>query len=197
MEFDELRELLKADRSIRRFDASREIGRDTLLRLIDLTRFCASGRNAQALRYRPVTAPEEFDAVFPLLKWAGYLPDWDGPQPGERPVAYLVQCLDTDVEHDCFCDEGLQLQAITLGARALGIGCCIIKAFNQAELRASLAITDRYSIRYVLALGYPAERVVLEDIEANGGDIRYHRGSDGTHYVPKRRLDELVITPCC
>ncbi len=52
--FEALRQLLSEDRSIRRFEQSRRIGMEILTELVDLTRFCASGRNMQPLRYRIV-----------------------------------------------------------------------------------------------------------------------------------------------
>lgn len=189
-DFDHLRRLLMEDRSIRRFDQSRAISRDVLTRLVELTRYCASGRNLQPLRYRPVCTPDECAAVFPLLAWAGYLKDWAGPEQGERPTAYLVQCLDTELGENCLCDDGLQLQAITLGARALGIGGCIIKAFNAPKLKEVLGLDPRFAPRYVLALGYPVEKVEIEDMD---GDFKYYRSADGVHHVPKRPLGELII----
>ena len=35
-------------------------------------------------------------------------------------------------------------------------------------------------------------RVVLEDVKSDGS-IKYHRDSDQTHYVPKRKRDELIV----
>lgn len=188
--FEWIKELLKADRCIRRFNASRPIGHDILLQLVELTRYCSSGRNLQPLRYRLVNDAEECSKVFPNLGWAGYLPQWPGPDISERPTAYLIQCLDTELTHNCMCDDGLQLQAITLGARALGIGGCIIKAFNAKHLAQALAIPEQYELRYVLALGYPHETVKIEDFH---GDIKYYRTSDGVHHVPKRQLNDLII----
>lgn len=193
-DFEILKDLLAADRSIRRFDNSRRVSRADLMRLVELCRYCASGRNLQPLRYRIVDSADGCEAVYPLLAWAGYLTDWDSPEAAERPAAYLVQCLDTDCGKDCLCDDGLQLQAITLGARALGIGCCIIKAFNAPRLREVLKLDDRYAPRYVLALGYPAEKVVIEDMDGTpGADYKYYRTPDAVHHVPKRPLSELVI----
>lgn len=180
------------DRTVRRFDNARGISRDTLLELVELVRFCASGRNAQPLRYRLVCSREECAALYPILTWAGYYKDWDGPEPAERPAAYLVQCLDTELGQDCLCDDGLQLEAITLGARALGIGSCIIKAFDAVAAARELGIPERYRLRYVLALGYPAETPVIVDMEPEG-DFRYYRDGRGVHYVPKRKLQHLLI----
>lgn len=192
--FDSLRNLMKADRSVRRFDENKEINADVLSKLIELTRYCASGRNAQPLRYMLVTSEADKEVVFPLLKWAGYYQDWDGPEKGERPAAYIVQCLDTKYGENCLCDDGLQLEAITLGMTTLGLAGCIIKAFNSVELSKVLNLESRYAPRYVLALGYPVETVVLEDMTVGeDGDYKYYRTADGVHHVPKRPLESLII----
>ena len=193
-DFETLKRLLKEDRSIRRFDASRKIDRKTLEKLVELTRYCASGRNIQPLKYRLVYTPEECREVFPTLKWAGYLADWDGPEESERPVAYLIQCLDLEITRSLLCDDGIQLQAITLGARALGIGGCIIKSFNIPKLSEVLALESEQTPLYVLALGYPVEEVVLEDMsDASDADYKYYRTADAVHHVPKRPLSALII----
>lgn len=193
-EFDSFRQLLVDDRSTRRFDTGHPIDKDVLEKLVELTRYCASARNMQPLRYRIVTGREEIDAVFPLLKWAGYLTEWPGPDESERPTAYLVQCLDTTLSKGAPCDSGLQLQAITLGATALGIGGCIIESFNGPKLKDVLCLPEEMTPRYVLALGYPAETVVVEDTDGgHEADIKYFRSADGVHHVPKRPLQELII----
>lgn len=188
--FAKLRELIIADRSVRRFIEDKKIERETLEKIIELTRYCSSGRNLQPLRYKIIANKEECEKVFPLLAWAGYLTDWDGPEQGERPAAYLVQCIDKELASDCLCDDGLQLQAITLGARALGIGCCIIKAFNSPKLKEVLRLPEQMEPIYVLAMGYPAEFPEIEDFK---GDIKYYRTEDGRHHVPKRGLEDLIL----
>ncbi|MDE6558700.1 MAG: nitroreductase family protein [Muribaculaceae bacterium] len=162
--FADYRNLLLSDRTVRRFDSRVKIDKETLEHLVELTRYCASGRNAQPLRYYLANTPSDCDKIYPLLKWAGYYSDWDGPEPDERPVAYLIQCLDTEFGPNCLCDDGLQLQSITLGATTLGLGCCIIKAFNAPALSETLSIPERYVPCYVLALGKPAEEVKIEDM---------------------------------
>ena len=191
-DFEFLKDLLIKNRSIRRFDSSKTISESTLRSLVELTRFCASGRNLQPLRYRLVTNPIECAALFPALAWAGYYKDWDGPEENERPVAYLVQCIDTELAQDCLCDDGLQLEAITLGATALGISGCIIKAFNVSALIESLAIPPRFKPRYVLALGYPSEKAEIVNLKPDG-DIKYYRDESDTQCVPKRSIDTLLI----
>lgn len=192
--FEILKQLLISDRSYRRFEENYRIERKTILELIELTRYCASGRNLQPLKYFLVNEPESCAPIFPLLKWAGYLTDWDGPEKGERPSAYIIQCLDTTLTKNYLCDDGIQLQAITLGAVALGLGCCIIKAFHLMELKEVLKIPEIFEPLYVIALGKPIEKVVIEDMEGNDvKDVKYFRDSEGIHHVPKRILNDLVI----
>ena len=192
--FELFTELLKKDRSYRRFDESYKIDRKILKRLVGLTRYCASGRNLQPLKYYVTNDKEKCDQIFPLLKWAGYLTEWEGPEIKERPSAYIIQCLDTELTKNYLCDDGLQLQAITLGATALGLGCCIIKSFDAVKLKKIISLAENLSPLYVLALGKPVEEVVIEDLRDSAEDnIKYYRTLDGVHHVPKRSLAELLI----
>ena len=194
IDFDALRRLMMSNRTVRRFKENERVGRRALERLVELTRYCPSGRNAQPLKYLLINDEQECAKVYPLLKWAGYFTEWDGPEPGERPAAYIIQCLDTDYGTNCLCDDGLQLEAITLGMHTLGLAGCIIKAFNAPKLSEVLAIDPRYQPRYVLALGYPAEVVMIEDMDGSkDADFKYYRTPDGVHHVPKRPLGEIIL----
>lgn len=125
------------------------------------------------------------------MAWAGYLTDWAGPAEGERPAAYLVQLLDTRIVENCLCDDGIQAQTILLGAVEKGYGGCIIKAFKNDRLVKVLQLPEYMRIMYVIALGKPVEKVVVDDMEEE--DYRYWREADGTHHVPKRPLTELLF----
>ena len=179
------------NRSYRRFDESYRISEDDLREIVELCRYTASGRNLQPMKYRIVTSREECDEIFPLLKWAGYLSDWDGPEAGERPAAYLIQCLDTELTRQPLCDDGIQLEAVTLGAVSKGLGCCIIKSFNKQEVEKRLGLSASMEAIYVIALGKPVEKVRIEDME--GGEIKYWRDSSHIHHVPKRSLEEILV----
>lgn len=78
-----------------------------------------------------------------------------------------------------------------LGATECGLGGCMIGSIDREQLRAVLGVAERYKILLVLALGKPVETVVLEPVGPEG-DIRYYRGEDGVHHVPKRSLEEIV-----
>lgn len=193
-EFDILKKLLEKDRSCRRFIQKEKISEEVLKQLVALTVFCASGRNLQPLRYKLLNTKEECDKIFPTLAWAGYLPDWPGPEEGERPSAYIIQCLDKDIATNCLCDDGLNLQAITLGATALGLGCCIIKAFNKEQIKNIFNLPEKLDPLYVLALGVKAENIIVENYNPVSSEpYKYYRDKEGNHHVPKRQLKDLLI----
>jgi nitroreductase len=187
-----LSDLVLRNRSFRRFDASHPISRATLLELADLARQTASAANRQPLKYLLSHDPDRNAAIFPHLAWAGYLKDWDGPAPGERPSAYIVILVDQRIAKEWWCDDGIAAQTMLLEATRRGLGGCMIGAIQKEKLRRALHIPDHFLIRLVLALGKPAEQVVLEPLGADG-DIRYWRDDRGVHHVPKRSLEEVVI----
>ncbi|PTN07882.1 nitroreductase family protein [Mangrovibacterium marinum] len=186
-----LNDLLKRNRSYRRFDERERISGEQLSEWISLTRYCASGRNAQPLKYIPVTEKGDCDKLFPTLAWAGYLKDWPGPRDGERPAAYIILVNDTEIATNYFCDDGIAAQSILLGAVEAGYGGCMIAAVKRDALREQFGIPERYQIVMVLALGKPIEKVVLEEMK--DGDFKYWRDERAVHHVPKRSLDELIL----
>ena len=73
-----------------------------------------------------------------------------------------------------------------------GLGGCMFGNVRREELRASLAIDERYEILQVIAIGKPKEEVRLVPLGADG-DVKYYRDAAGVHYVPKRSLDEIIL----
>mgnify|MGYP001614291061 FL=1 len=188
-----LRKLVENNRSYRRFQEDKPISVHILRDLIDLARLTPSARNVQPLRYMLVTKQSEREKVFPSLAWAGNLKDWPGPEAGERPSGYVIILRQKELKDAAGVDHGIVAQTIMLGAVEKGFGGCIIGAINKKQLRQELAIDEQYEILLVLALGVPAEVVVIEDLPASG-DTGYWRDEQSVHHVPKRQLDELIIS---
>jgi len=80
-----------------------------------------------------------------------------------------------------------------LGAVERGLGGCILASVQRDELRRDLQIDERYEILLALALGKPKEIVVIDPVGADG-DIKYWRDDRGVHHVPKRSLNELIVS---
>jgi len=187
-----LKELVLKNRSYRRFHQEIPIGHQTLRELVDLARTSASGANQQPLKYILSCEGEKNATIFPQLGWAAYLKDWPGPAEGERPSAYIIMLGDKNIKEAFGPDPGIAAQSILLGATERGLGGCIIATIRKEKLRQALSIPGQYEILFVLALGTPKETVVIEAVPPDG-DIKYWRDEQGTHHVPKRSLDEIIL----
>jgi len=184
-------ELVKANRTYRRFDESYVIEYKLLEWLINLARLSASGSNKQPLKFLLFNTPSDCSRIFPFTLWAGYLKEWPGPEPGERPSAYIVILGDTSISEAFGVDPGIAAQSIMLGASTEGLGGCMIGSIIKEGLRSELAIPKQFEILLILALGKPIEKVVVDEI--TNGDVKYWRDEDKTHHVPKRSLSELIV----
>jgi len=187
-----VRELVLKNRSTRRFHQDHEIDRQTLVALVDLARHSASGANVQPLKFFLSHDPETNQKIFPHTRWAGYLEDWDGPEEGEKPSAFILILGDKEISESFGVDHGIAAQSIMLGAVEQGLAGCMIGSVQRVLLQQVLELPDRYHILLVLALGKPKETVVVENLTP-GGDIKYWRDAEGIHHVPKRSLEELII----
>ncbi|MHC4388156.1 MAG: nitroreductase family protein [Planctomycetota bacterium] len=187
-----IRDLITMNRSYRRFFQEVPIERKTLEELVDLARLSPSGANLQPLKYILSCDPQRNALIFPHLAWAGYLKDWPGPSEGERPAAYVIILLDTQIRESVGCDHGIAAQSILLGATERGLGGCIMASIEKQGLRKALNIPSRHEILLVLALGKPKEKVLIETVDQSG-DIKYWRDAEDVHHVPKRTLEDIII----
>jgi len=186
-------ELIKENRSCRRFDQTHPVAPETLRELIDLARCSASAANRQPLKYITATRPEKTAEIFACLGWAAYLKKWPGPAPGERPAAYIIITGDTRISTNFWCDHGIASQSILLGAREMGLAGCIFGAINIPRLKKACDIPAELEVLLVLAIGKPAETSRLEQVGPDG-DIEYWRDAEEVHHVPKRALEEVIVT---
>jgi len=142
----EIKDLVKKNRSFRRFENNRRISREELEYFVELARFTASAANRQPLKYFLSYEEETNNKIFPALSWAGYLKDWKEPVKEERPSAYIVVLGDTDITKKYFCDAGIALQTMLLGAVEQELGGCIFAAIDKEKLRKNLNLDERYEI---------------------------------------------------
>lgn len=184
-------DLIKRNRSYRRFYQDKPIKKKQLENLVELARLSPSAANLQPLRFVLSCGVEKNAKIFSCLAWAGYLKDWPGPEEGEKPVGYIIILGDREITKDFGCNHGIAAQSILLGATEIGFGGCMIASIDRDKLRKRLNIPERYDILLVVALGEPKERVVIED--AKNGDVKYWRDVNKTHHVPKLRLKDIIL----
>lgn len=187
-----LKDLILKNRSYRRFYQDEKISLETLKELIDLARLSPSARNMQPLKFYLSWEKEKNNTIFPHFAWAGYLKDWDGPEEGERPSAYIIILLDKNITDNNFSDHCVAAQSILLGAVEKGLGGCMIGSIKRTELKQVLNLPEEYDILLCIALGKPRETIVLDPV-GEEGDINYWRDENEVHHVPKRDLEDLLV----
>jgi nitroreductase len=185
-------ELVKENRSCRRFYEDHAVEPETLKAFVNLARMSASGANLQPLKYLLSCDSQKNAEIFSCLAWAGYLKEWSGPAEGERPAAYIVVLGDTSISESAGCDHGIAAQTILLGAREKGLAGCMLGSIDRNALRDSLNIASQFKILLVLAIGKPKEQVVLEPVGPDNS-IRYWRDNEDVHHVPKRKLEDIIV----
>jgi len=184
-------ELVKENRSCRRFYEDHAVEPETLKEFVNLARMSASAANLQPLKYILSCDPQKNAEIFSCLAWAGYLKDWPGPEEGERPAAYIVVLGDTSISESAGCDHGIAAQTILLGAREKGLAGCMLGSIDRKALRNNLNIPSQLKILLVLAIGKPREKIVLETVGSDNS-IRYWRDNEDVHHVPKRKLEDII-----
>ena len=159
---------------------------------MEYARLTPSAVNHQPLRYIVSCTPEWNSRVFDTLGWATYLSDWPGPEEGQRPTGYILIATDVSNKDKAKTDLGIAAQTILLGAVSKGFGGCMLGNIRRDELKERLSLSDNLYIMLVIALGKPSEKVVLEEISGEAS-IEYYRTSDGTHHVPKRAFQDILL----
>jgi len=194
------KELVVKNRSYRGFDEEHRFTKEDLAELVDYARLAPSAKNTQAMKYFLAWEKELVDDLQPHTQWIGAwgepgVPN-DPPIPfeGTRPTGFIVMVQDCEINDKLARfqkDIGIFAYAITLAAAERGLGCCMIGAFNAAEVKKVLKLDEKYTPQLLIAIGKPAEEIVLT--EAVDGDVGYYRDENNVHYVPKRKLEELIL----
>jgi nitroreductase len=191
MKMKDLQSLIEKNRSYRRFEFSRKISEDVLVALVDTARISQSAANLQPLSYLTIGHEEMVAKVHRHMRWAGYLPNWNGPVNEERPVAYIIVLGNTEIKQTYReVDAGLAMQNMCICAASEGIGSCIIGNLDKKPLVELLEIPEQYEIIYAVAFGYPVENVQIVPF---AGDVKYYRDIHQNHFVPKRLLKDVLI----
>lgn len=176
-------------RTIRKYQQI-PISIEILKKLVNAARLAPSAANLQPLEYILVTSEELREKVFSTLSWAGYITPLGIPREGEKPVAYIVVLINRNiVKEGGERDAGAAIENMILTALEEGIASCWICSINREKLREILEIPSHLDIDSVIALGYPAEKSVVEEFK---GSVKYWKDEEGVLHVPKRRLEDII-----
>lgn len=180
--------LLLKNRSHRGFDASFKVREDQLRRIIGVNARIPSARNAQVLRFRPVLA-DEAHKVLPHIRLGGALPHLELPVKGSEPNAFIVICSTVPESKWVDVDLGISAQSMLLQAVEIGLNGICIGAFDKEKVAEELGLTLEPLM--ILAVGRGSDRIQLVEIGAEDNHAYYRE--NGVHYVPKVRVEELIL----
>ncbi len=183
-------EAVKARHTIRKFTQEKP-NKEDLMQIVDSARLAPSGANAQPLKYAVVTDEDKRRDLYPFIKYAGFLKDWD-PVFEECPTAFIVILNDTSIKPTgrSECDSGIALASMCLAAQELGYGSVCLGAINRAEIKKTLGLAEQYDVMYLLGIGYPAQTGETFDC---AGDMKYYFDEEGNVHVPKRTMEEVLV----
>ncbi|AVM48217.1 nitroreductase [Mogibacterium diversum] len=191
-----IKDLIKKNRSVRGYDNSRDVTIEELREMVDCARLSASSVNMQPLKYILVNTVDGKARVLKQVSFAAKLSTLKLPHRGSEPMAYIVICQDEQIsksETGFLRDVGIVAQSITLAATELGLGACMLGYFSPDKLRQALDLSENLKPLLVISLGKSVEDIRIVEIE-EGESTDYYRDEAGIHYVPKRKLDDVIIT---
>lgn len=183
-----LNQLLIRNRSHRGYDIRRRVSTEELRRIVNVNTRIPSARNQQCLRFRLVTAEEAYK-VIPHIRLGGALPELRLPLEGTEPQAFIIVCSTVVEDRWVDIDLGISVQSMLLKATEMGLNGICIGAFNADTITSTLALPHKPLL--IIAIGKGIEDIRLMEISENDNHAYYR--TDGTHFVPKVRIDDLII----
>lgn len=191
----DFKELCLKSRSYRGYDESRKFTREELAELVDCARFAPSSVNRQPFKYLLAYKQEDLDKIQPLTGWARALPQMKLPHPGKCPTAFIVICQDTEWDADLtryVRDVGIVAQTMLLAAVEKGLGGIMIGNFSPERISEALSLPAHIVPMLIVAFGKPDEEIILTEVE-KGESLQYYRDENDVHYVPKRKLGDILL----
>ncbi len=186
----EVSKTLLKRRTIRKF-SQEKLNANDLNQLLEYARLAAYPANLQPLKFAVITDDKMLENIFPLTKWAAYLPETGTPTETERPVAYIAVFGDKEIKTSFEVEAGAAITSMMLGAFDKGIASCWLGAIDRPNLMDIFALNkEKFDLLYLLALGYPAQESNISEMKDS---VKYFETSDGKILVPKRSLEEIII----
>lgn len=189
-----LKDLVLKNRSYRGYDNTVWQTKEELMKLVDHARLMPAAKNAQPFKYFLAYEKEVVNQIQKHTKWAGLLADLNLPIEGTNPTSFIIVLQDIDIEPilaQFQKDVGIVAATITLAATEAGLGCCMIGAYSATGVKEVLQLPENLSPVLVIAIGKPNEEIVITDAQDN--KVAYYRDEFNVHYVPKRRLEDIIV----
>ena len=183
-------------RSIREFKDT-PVTYDILEKCVNAARLAPTASNRQLCEHVIVDDENLLPRVFDTIRnWLGETRPAGGWPSGRRPTAYIVTLIESELENktegkriNTMCDAGMAVENMALVAWERGLGSCVVRSYEEDELKELLNIPDKYEIGLMLALGHPDETIVTEELSDS---YKLWVDSEGIRHVPKKKLADIL-----
>jgi len=176
-------------RTIRRFQL-KPVPFPLLKKCVNAARLSPVARNTQPLDFVIVNDGEQVQKMNEAVYFGGVVKQ-KGRKEGEEPKAFIVILANKEKSDEKYIgmDIGIAAEAITLTALEAGVGCCMMGMIERERIKGILGIPNDFKVPLVVALGFPAEKLVVEKATKN---LDCWIGEKGELHVPKRSLDKVL-----
>jgi nitroreductase len=185
----EFKDVIAARRTIRRFKQV-QVLEGELREMLDAARQASCGGNMQRLRYIVIQDKETVEKIFKETAWGGHVTPKRNPEIGKTaPLTFVAVTAAADTDPQA--DAGAAVQSMELAAWNIGVGCCWIGAYNRTNVTNILDLPEDRKILFLLAVGYPDELPVQEDIGLEDS-TKYYLDENDVLHVPKYTVDAIT-----
>lgn len=183
-------EAIKQRRTVRKFKQD-SLKKDDIMQIIDSARLAPTAANIQPLKFSVIVSEEKRLEMFPHIKYAGYLPDWN-PEFSQCPPVFIAVLNDTRLKptEKSECDSGAAIMSMCLAAEELGLGSCWLGAIDRVRIKEILSLPEYLDITYLLGIGYPDQDGTAVDMTDS---IKYYHDEEEKLYVPKRTIEDILV----
>ena len=144
-----LTDVIMSRRSIRKYKA-REVGKDTIRRILEAGRYAPSAANKQPWHFILIT-DSEIKKLLSKGKWNGFIKD------SAFTIAGCAYEGNVFARRWSTVDTAIALQNMVIAAWSMGIGSCWVGDFEEKEVRRILRIPRSWRIISLISFGYPDE----------------------------------------
>lgn len=187
----EVKEALQKRRTVRLFE-QKNVPDSDLAEMIDCARVTSCASNLQQLRYIIIRDTKLLKDIFPLTAWANLVRPSRTPVWGiSAPRCFIAVIASASANQVIHADAGAAIQSMQTMAWSRGLGCCWLGSIQREQIKILLELPDDKQVLYLVAVGYPAEKPVAEDVQ-EGQSIFYYLDDQQRLHVPKIRPEDVA-----
>jgi nitroreductase len=183
----DLMKLIQNRRSIRRFKR-KIIDSKELRDIVKAGSYAASAGNRQLWHFVIVNNAKMVSEIFKCLEWLSGAGTIDA---SKSPSAYIIVLLkNPNNKWPIISDGAAAIQNMMLMSYAKGIGSCWIGSVRKNRVHELLDIPKHLTIFSILALGYPDEDPIIEEVKLK--EPKEYINTSGKIMVQKKVQESII-----